>query len=265
MPVFPQLNTGAMAQFPIAARRIVRTVVNEALDGRQFKYADPGRARAEWDVRLTALSNEEWTRIEELYAETEGRLGTFVFLDPLDNLLRYSEDLTQPVWETEALMTLTPAQPDPWGTQRATRLSNTTSLLRVIQQTVPAPGMYTYCLSAWARADQPVQIRMRLNAGPSYADRFIDLDAEWRQISLMADLDWADPGVEASFALPAGTAADLAGLQLEAQLAPSSYKKTGATSGVYANARFASDRLMQTTNDVDQHETVIRITAPWER
>lgn len=265
MPVFPQLQSGAMAQFPIAARRIVRTVVNEAADGRQFKYADQRFAKAEWDVRLNALSNDEWAQIENLYAETEGRLQTFTFLDPLDNLLRHSEDLAEDVWEAEPLLSLTANQPDPWGTLRAARLTNTASILRQIKQVVPAPGTYKYCLSAYARADQPTQLRIRLNAGPSYADKFIDLDTAWQHISLFAGLDWTDPGVEASFALPAGASADLAGLQLEAQLAPSSYKKTGAASGIYANARFASDRLMQSTSDFDQHDTVIRITAPWER
>lgn len=265
MPVFPQLNTGAMAQFPIAARRIVRTVVNEAADGRHFKYADSRGARAEWDVRLTALSNEEWARIEALYSDCEGRLRTFTFLDPLDNLLQHSEELSQPVWEPEALLTLTPGRPDPWGTNRATRVANSAGLLRVLKQTVDAPGTYKYCLSAYARADQPLELRLRLNSGPSYADRLVALTTEWQQVSLYASLDWNDTGVDATFALPAGGSADLAGLQLEAQLAPSSYKKTGATSGIYASARFASDRLMQTTTDVDQHETVIRITAPWER
>jgi hypothetical protein len=264
MPIFPQLSSGALAQYPIAARRIVRTVLNEAADGRHYKYADARLARAEWDIRLAALTSEEWQKIEDLYVASEGRLQTFTFLDPLDNLLRHSEDLAQPVWEPEPLLTLTSGVADPWGTERATRLTNGAAVQSVLKQTVAAPGTYQYCLSAYARASQPVTMRLRLNAGPSFADRFVTLESSWQHFTVFAALDWNDTGVEATFALPAGASADLAGLQLEAQPAPSSYKKTGATSGVYAHARFASDRLLQTTTDVDQHETVIRITATWE-
>lgn len=254
-----------MAQYPITARRIVRNVVNEAADGRQYKYADANFARAEWDIRLAALTDVEWASVEDLFAESNGRLGTFTFLDPLDNLLRHSEDFNQPQWESDPLLALVDGQADPWASQRATRLTNNGPVFQELKQTVALPGTYKYCLSVMARAQAPVSLRVRLSAGPSYADRHVALTADWQHISLFADLDWPEAGVIASFALPAGGSADLAGAQLEAQLAASTYKKTGATSGVYANARFASDRLLQSTTDVDQHETVIRITAPWER
>lgn len=265
MPTFPQLSTGATAQYPLAVRRIVRTVVNEAADGRQFKYADASFARAEWDIRLAALTNAEWALLEELFASCEGRLRTFTFLDPLDNLLRHSEDFTRPEWEKDPLLTVTPGQPDPWGTQRATRLTNSGVLLQEMKQNLPAPGTYKYNWSLLARAESPMDLRVRLSAGPSYADQHVPLTPEWQAISVFADLDWAEDGVLASLALPPGTSADVAAAQCEAQLAPSSYKRTGSASGVYPLARFATDRLLQTTTDLDQHETVIRITAPWER
>jgi hypothetical protein len=265
MPTFPQLLSGALSQYPLTARRIVRTVVNDLGDGRQFKYADQRRARAEWDFRLTALAPAEWNAIEELYAEAEGRLREFTFLDPLDNLLRHSEDLSQTVWQLDPLLAATANIADPWSSERATRLTNSATVPRELKQTIAAPGGFVYCLSAYVRSSQTFEVRLRVNAGPSFADRFITTTANWQHISLLASLDNGEPGVTASLSLPPGMSLDVAGLQLEAQPGASSYKKTGAAGGLYTSARFASDRLLQLTTDVDQHETVIRITAPWER
>jgi len=261
MPHFPQLLSGAMAQYPAVVRRLLRTVVNEAADGSQYKNSDEAAARAEWDLRLRGLSNAEWQAIEDLFTEVEGRLLPFTFLDPFDNLFSHSEDLAQAVWQKDAGLTVTAGQPDPWGGHRASTLANATPVARECKQTLVIAADHRYCLSVMAQAATPVALRLRVNG----VSRTVNVTTAWQRFDLLAALTDAGEGVDAAVELPAGASAVVAALQLEAQLAPSSYKMTGAAAGVYANAHFASDQLVQTATDVDQHETILRITAPWER
>ena len=61
--------------------------------------------------------------------------------------------------------------------------------------------------------------------------------------------------------LDAGASVDLFGMQVEAQRGVSDYKKTGASGGVYADARFAEDELTVTARGTDVFDAVIRIVA----
>ena len=65
------------------------------------------------------------TRLISLYSDVEGRLGSFTFLDPTDNLLLWSEDLTQTAWESNSLLTITAGVADPKGGTSANQIANT--------------------------------------------------------------------------------------------------------------------------------------------
>src|ERR1700758_2351745 len=96
---FPQLTTGAVGQYPIEKRRLSRTLVNEAPDGTRFKLADTGATAIEWTLDFPPMNDAERYALPLLYGNVEGRLSTFTFLDPTDNLLCWSEKLDDPVWE----------------------------------------------------------------------------------------------------------------------------------------------------------------------
>ena len=91
MLYFPQLTTAAVSQFPGVRRLIHRTVVNRQADGREWKLADPGAQAMEWELELRGLTDTEAEAIQALFDATEGRRETFTFLDPFDNVLRWSE------------------------------------------------------------------------------------------------------------------------------------------------------------------------------
>ena len=61
--------------------------------------------------------------------------------------------------------------------------------------------------------------------------------------------------------LDVGAIVDLFGMQVEAQIGVSDYKKTGSNGGVYAQARFAEDELTVTAKGTDLFDAVIRIVA----
>src|SRR5438128_7549144 len=125
MPFFPQLRSGSCAQYPIIKRLSTRTIVNDILDGSAVRFADAGSGAVQWDLHLSALAAEEWTAIQALFLACEGRLGSFVFLDPTGNLLLWSEDLSSSLWSKDPLLRVTAGIDDVFATQRASLLTNT--------------------------------------------------------------------------------------------------------------------------------------------
>ena len=123
MLVFPQLSTGTTGQFPLLRTKTRRTVINALADGRTVRYAD-GFGEVSWDLDLRELSSSERGAVEALFVASEGRLRSFTFLDPADNLLEQSEALTNAAWSKDPFLAATAGIGDPLGTQRATHLVN---------------------------------------------------------------------------------------------------------------------------------------------
>src|SRR5579863_2785879 len=157
---FPQLSTGSIGQYPIQKRRALRTVVNEAADGSQYKLADANFPAVEWTLAFQTLTDAERDALLALMDNVEGRLGSFTFLDPADNLLVWSEDLTQTAWTNNSLVTVTAGVADPNGGTSANGISNTGSGALPIEQIINGPGWFRYAFSMQARSGASQQLTL---------------------------------------------------------------------------------------------------------
>jgi Conserved hypothetical protein 2217 (DUF2460) len=84
MPTFPNLKTGAVAQYP-ANRSIA--FQNEALrfvDGTRQLYRDSAGPLHRWEIHLDRLDEGEVAAIEEFFLAAQGRFEDFAFADPWD-------------------------------------------------------------------------------------------------------------------------------------------------------------------------------------
>lgn len=124
MLTYPQLPTGALAQFPAQKRRQMRTLVNTAADGTAVKLADPGAATVEWQLKYASLTDSELGALLQFFAAAEGTLNSFTFVDPTANLLAWSSDLSNAVWEAASFLSLAGANTDPAGGNNAWQVSN---------------------------------------------------------------------------------------------------------------------------------------------
>ena len=95
---FPQLSSGALAQYPIRKVNTVRTVKNILADGTMLVAADPGGGHLLWTLSYVDLSLDDMQALEAHFNACAGSLRAFTFVDPTDNLLRYSADLTGSAW-----------------------------------------------------------------------------------------------------------------------------------------------------------------------
>jgi len=255
MLYFPQLSSGATGQFPIARQRSARTVVNRSGQGYQVKRADPAAAITEWHLSFDEMSDQELAALEALFQAVEGRLTPFTFLDPADNLLAWSAQQNQPVWQAGPLLTLTGGVADPMGGTSAYQATNPTAATSTLQQSINAPGSLVYCLSLYARSDQST--RVWLVRGSATDARAIS--PQWTRLTSAGQLQDATDSISFGIALDPGSTVDVFGIQAEAQATASTYKQTAETGGVYPNARFRDDLLRITTAGPSRHSCELDI------
>ncbi len=258
MTVFPQLSSGAVAQFPFRKGLRFRTLVNQAADGSEIRFADVDyRARA-WELAVHQLSDQEWQSIEDLHNQVEGRLQTFLFLEPGANLLAWSEQFNDAVWEKSGGVSAADAQPDPVGGSGAVQLTNP-GPAGTVSQVISAPASFRYAGSVWARtADSGAKLQVGDTASQVVEVDF-DTSNQWKRYSVGYNLSSSLQSVSVEVVVPVGATVNIYGPQLEAQPAPSAYKKSLQHTGVYPNARFANDVLADRAMGVNRHSGVIRI------
>src|SRR5664279_3315904 len=114
MLVYPQLATGALSQFPIVKHHRLRNIVNTTQDGSSVKLADPGAETVEWQLNYTGLSDAELADLQQFCLAAEGSLNSFSFVDPTANLLAWSNDLNNAVWNAGPLPTAVSGSSDPF-------------------------------------------------------------------------------------------------------------------------------------------------------
>src|SRR5580693_8130244 len=87
MATFPQLKTGAVAQYPATKSLRFQNQTVRFLDGSEQRYRDGAGALHRWVFQLSELDESEMAAFERFFDENQGRLGSFAFTDPWDGTL----------------------------------------------------------------------------------------------------------------------------------------------------------------------------------
>ena len=150
-------------------------------------------------------------------------------------------------------------QPDPFGGTGAGRATNSGSSQGSLSQVLNVPASFRYAGSIWARtAASGVALQVSNTASQAVAAIF-DNSNQWKRYSVGYNLTSSLESVDFKVVVPASSSVDVYGPQLEAQSAPSKYKKSLQQAGVYADARFEDDVLADRATGVNRHSGVIRI------
>lgn len=261
MLYYPQLLTGCISQYPVTRRNVRRTVINRLADGNDIRTQDDGAVSVGWDLSYKHLTLSELSAIQDLFVACLGRWQTFTFLDPTDNLLIWSEDLTQLDWKADPLLALSPGLVDPFGGQAGTRVTNTAQVAQEILQTLSAPAGYQYCLSAYVKSDQPAPIELVAMTGSEETRGDFTAGPAWRRLAYTFQMQSKDDGLKAGLRLQPGNSVGVFGLQMEPQMGSGGYKKTRDRGGVYPAARFDTDRLQATAAGLHQYSCEVKIVS----
>ena len=253
---FPQLSTGALAQYPVESQVGFRTVTSEVGQGQLVAYTDPDFEIRRWHLRFRGIVDSEWQRLADLFRAVGGSYGTFLFVEPGGNMLRWSSDPTNSPWQATGGGNVSSGAADPVGGSGGSTLSG--GAAAGLHQEVAAPSSLVCCASVWARSDT-VGAKLRLEDGNGEsAEADIDDSGAWKRYSTRL------PGGGLSdvlrFKVLSGSAAlELYGFQLEAQPAPSAFKHTRDQGAVYPGARFEQDILIDTLTGPGIHSGAVQI------
>jgi hypothetical protein len=254
MLIFPQLTTGALAQFPSTRSRWARTVTNTLSDMTTIKLADPSGGIIEWRLAYTGLTDNELSNLEAFFEATEGSLNVFAFVDPIANLLAWSDHLDEDAWTTDPFISLTGNVTDPTGGANAWQITNAGAASQTITQTLMSPGAYIYSFSAYIRSNAQASVLLLLGS----TQLSVEISTTWNRFILSGQGDKTALSTTFGLSIPAGLSIDVFGMQVEAQPAASAYKPS-TTGGVYANAYFRDDTLSFTSTDLNHHSTILTI------
>jgi len=251
---YPQLATGALAQLPLSRKYIRRSVINRLADGTSVRFADPDASLCSWELRYRGLTDNERESIEKFFREVEGRLRSFLFLDPCGNLLAWSDDYTKDVWHSDPLLR---AERD----GEMVRITNTAQTFQKLQQTIAIPGWYHYSFSASIRASEQTSVRLSLSTADGSIEATHEVTPAERSVFCSGAIEGEAEEIIAAIEFPAGAVAELRGLQLEPQPAASSLKRTTSQTGVFTSTRFDLDSVRFRADGIDDHSTVVQLVS----
>jgi hypothetical protein len=258
---FPQLASGALAQYPIRKLRLARTIKNVLPDGGMILYPDPNAGRLLWELSYTDLSLADAEAIQAHFTACAGFLRAFTFIDPTENMLLFSSDLRTSAWQKLSGIEVIPGAGDPEGGTAAFVVTNTSQGNQEISQTLPAPATYQYCLSVYASSAQSSAITLIRRGSSAQRSTTVPVGPTWRRVVSSGQLE--DPGSNFTVAisLAAGQQLQLYGIQLETQLAPSRYRPTMQAGGVFLNAHWAVNQLTMVAEAPNLFSTSFSIEA----
>lgn len=242
---YPQVGAGSVTQYPVTRSRKWRAITNTLENGERIMLPDATAGQIEWKLSYQDLTIVEAQNLSDLFNTSQGGFASFTFIDPMANLLGWSENFSQPGWQAGLLQT-TAGRTDPLGTQRAWSVTNPNPAVQSLEQTLAISGNYVACFSAylWSSVAGMVTlqrdgIQKTVSVGPSWTRaRVTGLGASGAAQSTF------------SVVLAAGQTINLWGLQVEAQPWPSAYKRTSAALGIYESTCFENNELMMTSTSV---------------
>lgn len=86
MAAFPQLKTGAVAQYPSHRSLTFSTRRTRFLDGSEQRFRDYPAPLHCWAIQLDQLDEAEVAAIQDFFVAQQGELGDFSFTDPWDGV-----------------------------------------------------------------------------------------------------------------------------------------------------------------------------------
>lgn len=253
---FPQMGSGAVAQFPLRRTRKWRSIANQMESGELIQLPDTGAGEIDWQLSMQELTDAESGALINFFTAAQGGFGSFLFIDPMANLLAWSEDLSHPDWQCGLLQVSTGAL-DPLGTHRASTIHNPAAGAQSLQQVIGMPGDYVGCFSVWMRSAVAVTVTVARDGRTAICA----VGPVWKRFLVSGAGTGGAAQSTFSLALAAGQSIDVWGFQAEAQPNASQYKQSGAALGIYAETYFADDELTLVRTGVGLSSCEVSLTS----
>ena len=249
MALFPQIATGAVTQMPVrnGSRYITRR--NVMADETVYRFRDLAAPLARFGVNLAGVADADINALISFFNSQKGAYNRFVFLDPLRNLVKWSEDFSQALWSKFApgSFTFTGGQADPLGGTAATLVTNSSGSTNSVWQDIAAgPESQYFTGSIWLKQSTPgVSVTLRAEDGlGQFADTVATPGNSWQRFWVTRQFSAsAAATTRLTFIFAAAASVYAFGAQLAYLPGPGGYSKNKGTAGVYPVCRFEDDAL----------------------
>lgn len=241
---FPQLSTGAIAQYPIRRVRLGRSIKNVLSSGDLILSPDPGATMLVWQLAYSALPTVDLQALQTLFQTCAGSVHGFTFIDPIDNMLAGAGTFSAPAWNIPSNLTISPGAADPMATMNAFQLTNTGQAAVAFTQTLNVPAWYVYCFSLYVISNQSSLITLLRQGASAQTLTPCQVGTNWSRVVSSGTLNDTSTILTVGIQLSAGQQVTIYGPQLEPQPAPSRYRSTAKNGGVYSNAHWGADQLV---------------------
>ncbi len=236
----PALDNGMLAQRPIRLTMAQLAPANRFPDGSVLFSASEAQQIYNWTLSYENLSTAEWERFQSFLNATQGGSASFLFLDPIGNLLAQSVNLESSVWLAPSGLTVDPfADPDQPDSYI---LTNSTAQPLALTQTASVPGAFTTCFSLLAKWPGAASFSIGLTDDTATASHAISA-SQWSKQHVRLSSNAAAQTRTVSITIPPTTQVIVASPQLEVAASPNAYCQTGANSGVFTSAWLAQERF----------------------
>lgn len=267
---FPQLNSaGMIVQRPYISEQLALTSMSDHPLGYQHSRSNRTNPISRWQLAYSSLTDAEASALETFFDSMGGRYGEFTFLDPGGNLVQYSDDFTHASWNKASGVTVGAATTDPFGGNRATTLTGTTSnggFYTELFAAGNAPAGFVICGSFWIRSAtaRPIFYRLTTNVATTFAQNTVNLAAGvWTRVSVTGTVPSTPNNVVfiigGNLSIPTGAAFDFFGIRCAPMAGPGGYVRSPTNYGVHAKCRFDSDVLALRYVGPNQHAASIPI------
>lgn len=239
---FPQLLSGAQAQYPLRKRRVIQSPVNAFADGTMITSNINANSQYVWELAYVDLTSVDQSSLQNLFTACQGPFLPFIFIDPADNMLSSSTNVKAGTWIADSLLSIVAGAGDPMGGHNAFTLTNAGQTDQQVAQQITAPANFRYCLSVYASAPVPASLTLGRAAVSSLSETFT-VHSSWTRLVHSAQLADDQVGFTIWLRVPAGQSIVVFGPQLEPQISPSRYRPTANAGGVFQNAHFLGDSI----------------------
>jgi Conserved hypothetical protein 2217 (DUF2460) len=82
MATFPNLKTGAVAQYPASRGFRFQNQILRFLDGTDQRYRDSAGPLLSWEIRMDQLDETEMAALQAFFLANQGSFASFAFTDP---------------------------------------------------------------------------------------------------------------------------------------------------------------------------------------
>ena len=256
---YPQLNTGSITQYPLRKRRQVRTIRNLMQDGSLVSLPDPNASLFTWELRYNGISQAEASMLKAFFDACSGPLAPFTFQDPTGNLLSWSSDLTNGVWQRSSQIAITADVMDPNGASGAFNLINDGQAFEDIVQTVAVPSNYRYCLSVYVLSQQSATLMLLREGTTEKEETAVNVNTGWTRICSSGRLNDGGTVLTVGFRLAPGQSVCVYGPQLEPQSDSSPYQSTANVSAIFPNCFWLSEEIAITADAPNSYATSVSL------